>query len=53
MIDPDEVDDLETEVAFKRRSKIANVRCQCDVEFGECPGVTNCPYSDYKGEEDE
>jgi len=32
----------------KKRSE----RCQCDVEFGTCPGVEICPYSDVEqGEE--
>jgi hypothetical protein len=26
--------------------------CQCDVEFGTCPGPINCPYSG-EGEENE
>ncbi len=49
MIDPDEV----TELASEIRSNKASIRCQCDVEFGECPGVINCPNSDYQGDEDE
>jgi hypothetical protein len=30
------------DTSIKRR-KIT--RCQCDVEWGTCPGVNNCPYS--------
>ena len=33
--------------------KPAPTRCQCDVEFGTCPGPTNCPNSDCNQGDDE
>lgn len=41
------------ELKLERR-KCSSERCQCDVEWGTCPGITNCPYSGYEqGEENE
>lgn len=32
------------------RQKKSRKRCECDVEFGQCPGVNVCQFADNQGE---
>jgi hypothetical protein len=43
VLDPDVVAELRSEVQSNKRS----TRCQCDVEWGKCPGPQACPFSGY------
>ena len=44
-------DDLRREAIDERRARRLATQCQCDYEFGFCPGPANCPYADFGAEE--
>lgn len=49
MLDMDELAELRAEERFRVRSQ----RCQCNVEWGVCPGPANCPFSGVEQGEDD